>query len=100
MDGVEAARISDELGHTQKSWGFWIGAIAGAVVGGALVVATGGAALLVVGAVVACAGTGALGGIYVGEAVPSDPTGPVATGSPTIVIGTDMQLAGRAGVDF
>jgi hypothetical protein len=100
MDGVEAARISDELGHTQKSWGFWIGAVAGAVIGGALVVATGGAALLVVGAVVAGAGTGALGGMYVGEAVPSDPTGPVATGSPTIVIGTDLQLAGRAGVDF
>jgi uncharacterized Zn-binding protein involved in type VI secretion len=100
MSGVEAARVTDELGHTEASLGFWLGAIAGAVVGGVLVAATGGAALLVIGAVAAGAGTGALGGMYVGEAVESDPTGPIATGSPTLIIGTDRQRAGRAGVDF
>lgn len=99
MSAVEAARLSDELGHTMASFGFWAGMVAGALLGAFLVAITGGAALVVIGTIVATAGAGALTGMAYGETCDSDPKGPISTGSPNTFIGTDIQPAGRAGID-
>ncbi|MGW8192414.1 RHS repeat-associated core domain-containing protein [Sphingomonas hankookensis] len=97
-----AARLHDEISHTDALSGFLTGAALGLAAGLAVValtVATGGAALVVVaaaGGAVAATGGGALLGEALGE-TSTTVTGAIATGSPNVFI--NSRAAARAIAD-
>ncbi len=96
MSGLEAARDTDEIGHSGAPIGFMLGVLAGA----AIAVATGGTGLVLIAGVMAGAAAGGLAGKYIGEAVELDPSGRIVTGSPNVIIGRDKKAAARAELDF
>jgi uncharacterized Zn-binding protein involved in type VI secretion len=80
-----------------------MGAVAGVALALAIVaiVGTGGVAAVAIGAGIAAAGAGgALAGAHIGEIIPSEPKGPIATGSRDTLIGSGRRGVARAGLDF
>ncbi|MFL6465337.1 MAG: PAAR domain-containing protein, partial [Bryobacteraceae bacterium] len=103
MSALEAARIGDEIGHTSALAGLIVGALAAAAVAVAVVaiVGTGGMAAVAVGAgIAAAAAGGGLGGAYIGELIPTSPTGAIFTGSFNVFIGSPVLGAARASIDM
>ncbi len=100
MSGQLAARMGDQVSHTDAAFGFGLGGAVGVAAGIALLtVATGGADLLVLaaaGGAVAMAGGGALAGMKIGSTYGA-PSGDIVTGSVSIII--NGQLAARALAD-
>ena len=84
--GTPAARVGDQVAHSNAMMGLLIGAALGAALAVA-VVATGGLAAVAAGAMIAggLAG-GALAGEYVGAASMGPPTGAILIGSPNVFI--------------
>ena len=84
--GTPAARVGDDVAHSNAMMGLLIGAALGAVLAVA-VVATGGLAAVAAGALIAggVAG-GALAGEYAGAASLGPPTGKIMIGSPNVFI--------------
>lgn len=84
--GTPAARVGDEVAHSNAMMGLLIGAALGAALAVA-VVATGGLAAVAAGAMIAggLAG-GALAGEYIGGASMGPPTGSLMIGSPNVFI--------------
>jgi len=84
--GLPAARVGDEVAHTNAMLGLLIGAAVGAALAVA-VVATGGLAAVAAGAMIAggLAG-GALAGEYIGAASMGPPTGAITIGSPNVMV--------------
>lgn len=101
MTMLEAARMGDQVAHSNALLGFLKGMVAGAViaVGLALLagatIATGGGALILAGALLAGAGGGALTGMELG-ATEKGSTDPIATGALRTFIGRDVRPAARA----
>jgi len=103
MSALEAARMGDQIGHTCAWSGLLMGAVAGVALALAIVavVGTGGIAGVAIGAGIAAAGAGGgLAGAHIGELIPSEPKGPIATGSPDTLIGVERRGVARAGLDF
>lgn len=101
MSGLEAARLGDPIAHTNALSGLIAGAVTGVVLAAAVVavVGTGGVAAVAIGAGIAAAGAGgALSGKYIGELIPTSPTGAIASGAGTVIIGG--RPAARAGQDL
>src|SRR5262245_33724928 len=105
---LEAARLNDPVEHTFSFAGAIIGALAGLVVGAAIVfatvaavtatVATGGAALLIIGAVGTALSVTAFGsslGETLGKFIPNSCDG-VMDGARTVFIGSPHLNAARA----
>jgi uncharacterized Zn-binding protein involved in type VI secretion len=92
MSEMPAARMGDDVAHSQASLGMLLGVLGGVVAGAVLVgatIATGGAALAVVAAVGGAAGLtsfGGLAGMNIGAAVMGPPTGKFVIGSPNVLI--------------
>jgi len=84
--GLPAARVGDEVAHSNAMMGLLIGAAVGAALAVA-VVATGGLAAVAAGAMIAggLAG-GALAGEYIGAASMGPPTGAITIGSPDVFV--------------
>src|SRR4051812_27481885 len=84
--GLPAARMGDQVAHSNAMMGLLIGAALGAALAVA-VVATGGLAAVAAGAMIAggLAG-GALAGEYIGSASMGPPTGAIMIGSPNVFI--------------
>jgi RHS repeat-associated protein len=84
--GTPAARVGDQVAHSNAMMGLLIGAALGAALAVA-VVATGGLAAVAAGAMIAggIAG-GALAGEYAGAASMGPPTGTIMIGSPNVII--------------
>ncbi|MFT3770238.1 MAG: polymorphic toxin type 46 domain-containing protein [Minicystis sp.] len=105
MSALEAARLGDQIGHTSALKGLLWGLVAGLVITGAVLllagatVATGGAAAVVFGALLAGTAAGGLAGINIGSKIPSDPKGPIITGSPNVFLGPSKMPAARATLD-
>ncbi|MFS8071886.1 MAG: hypothetical protein ACMG6S_36415, partial [Byssovorax sp.] len=106
MSALEAARLGDQIGHTNAMKGLLIGLAVGALVtgvvllAGAATIATGGIAAVVIGgALVAGAAGGGLAGMKIGAKFDSDPKGPINTGSPNTFLGTGRKPAARATLD-
>lgn len=105
MSALEAARLGDQIGHTSAMKGLLAGLVVGLLVTGAVLlavgatVATGGAAAVVIGALVAGAAGGGLAGMKIGATFDSDPMGPISTGSPNTFLGTGIKPAARATLD-
>lgn len=106
MSALEAARLGDEIGHTSAMKGLLAGLVVGFVVTGLVLlaagatVATGGAAAVVIGALIAGTAGGGLAGMKIGALFESDPKGPIATGSPNTFLGTGKKPAARAKLDI
>jgi uncharacterized Zn-binding protein involved in type VI secretion len=89
---MPAARVGDDIAHSNAELGMVLGVLAGVVVGAALVgatIATGGAALAVVAAVGGAAGLtsfGGLSGTHIGEASTGSPCGKFTIGSSNVFI--------------
>lgn len=85
-----AARVGDEIAHSNAGTGMLLGVLAGAAVGAVLVaatVATGGLALVAAaGAAAGMVSAGGLGGMYIGEASMGPPCGRFTNGSPNVFI--------------
>jgi uncharacterized Zn-binding protein involved in type VI secretion len=99
----EAARITDQIGHTSALAGLLMGAAAGVLLAVAViaVVGTGGVAAVAIGAGIAAAGaSGAMAGAYIGQLIPTSPTGAITIGSMNVLIGGVTFLAARAGLDM
>lgn len=92
MPNLPAARVGDEIAHSNAGLGMGLGIGLGLLAGVVLVgatIATGGAALAVVAAVggaAAMTSAGGLGGMYVGEADMGPPCGDFVTGSPNVFV--------------
>lgn len=105
MSALEAARFGDQIGHTSAMKGLLAGLVAGFVVTGLVLlaagatVATGGAAAVVIGAMIAGTAGGGLAGMKIGATFDSDPMGPINSGSDNTFLGTGMKKAARAMVD-
>ncbi|MBV8522354.1 MAG: PAAR domain-containing protein, partial [Acetobacteraceae bacterium] len=103
MPAEPAARLLDEISHTDSMTGFLVGALVGLAAGVAIValtVATGGAALAVVaaaGAAVATTGGSALVGEALGETYETATGSIVQLGSPNVLV--NMRPAARAMLD-
>lgn len=88
MSDLQAARVDDEIAHTASKGWMIAGLVGGAILGAAVVVVTGGTALVAVSAV--AAGACAAGGL--GEVLgsmswtPRHVTGTLKTGSPNVFI--------------
>ena len=93
-----AARKGDQVTHTQAMNGMLLGVGVGvlAVVGAALVVATGGIGLPFVLGAAAVIGTSGLFGEAMGATEPPSPCGPILEGVPSILIGPDKKQAAMA----
>ena len=106
MSALEAARIGDQIGHTCAMKGFWRGLVIGFIVTGVVLlaagatIATGGAAAVVIGALIAGTAGGALSGIKIGAQFDSDPMGPIKSGSSDTFLGPARLPAARATLDF
>lgn len=102
MSALEAARLGDQIGHTSALKGLIAGLVVGFVVTGLFLlavgatVATGGAAAVVIGALIAGTAGGGLAGMKIGATFDSDPKGPIITGSPNTFLGTFAKPAARA----
>jgi uncharacterized Zn-binding protein involved in type VI secretion len=102
MSALEAARLGDQIGHTSAMKGLLAGLVAGFVITGVILlaagatVATGGAAAVVIGALIAGTAGGGLAGMKIGATFESDPKGPIITGSPNTFLGTFAKPAARA----
>ncbi len=100
MSGQLAARMGDQVSHTDAAFGFGLGGAVGIAAGIALLtVATGGADLLVLaaaGGAVAMAGGGALAGMKIGSTYGA-PSGDIVSGSASVII--NGRLAARALAD-
>lgn len=85
-----AARVGDEIAHSNAGTGMLLGVLAGAAVGAVLIaatVATGGLALVAAaGAAAGMVSAGGLGGMYIGEASMGPPCGRFIDGSPNVFI--------------
>ncbi|RYF24151.1 MAG: DUF4237 domain-containing protein [Oxalobacteraceae bacterium] len=85
-----AARVGDDIAHSNAGTGMLMGVLAGAAVGAVLIaatLATGGLALVAAaGAAAGMVSAGGLGGMYIGEASMGPSCGKFATGSPTVFI--------------
>lgn len=92
MSEMPAARLGDDVAHSQAGLGMLLGVLGGVVAGAVLVgatVATGGAALAVVAAVGGAAGLtsfGGLAGMNIGAAMMGPPTGKFVVGSPNVLV--------------
>lgn len=92
MSEMPAARLGDDIAHSQAGLGMLLGVLGGVVAGAVLIgatVATGGAALAVVAAVGGAAGLtsfGGLAGMNIGGAMMGPPTGKFILGSPNVLI--------------
>ncbi|KQV56779.1 MULTISPECIES: GH-E family nuclease [unclassified Caulobacter] len=92
MSQMPAARLGDDVAHSQAGLGMLLGVLGGVVAGAVLVgatIATGGAALAVVAAVGGAAGLtsfGGLAGMNIGAAMMGPPTGKFVVGSPNVLI--------------
>jgi uncharacterized Zn-binding protein involved in type VI secretion len=92
MSEMPAARLGDDIAHSQAGLGMLLGVLGGVVAGAVLVgatVATGGAALAVVAAVGGAAGLtsfGGLAGMNIGAAMMGPPTGKFVVGSPNVLV--------------
>lgn len=106
MGALEAARLGDQIGHTNAMKGLLIGLAVGFLVTGAVLllagatIATGGAAAVVVGALIAGTAAGGLGGMKIGATIDSEPKGPIQTGSPNTFLGPAKRPAARAKLDY
>jgi uncharacterized Zn-binding protein involved in type VI secretion len=102
MSALEAARLGDQIGHTSAMKGLLAGLVAGLVITGLVLlaagatVATGGAAAVVIGALIAGTCAGGLAGMKIGATFDSDPKGPIITGSPDTFLGPTARPAARA----
>lgn len=102
MSMLEAARMGDKVAHTNAFIGFVTGMVVGAVVavGIALLlgatIATGGGALILVGALLAGLGGGALTGMKIGQRHKKGKGDPIASGADNVFIGADRRKAARA----
>lgn len=85
-----AARVGDNIAHSNAGTGMLLGVLAGAAVGAVLVaatVATGGLALVAAaGAAAGMVSAGGLGGMYIGEASMGPACGRFTDGSPNVFI--------------
>lgn len=85
-----AARVDDDIAHSNAGTGMLLGVLAGAAVGAVLIaatVATGGLVLVAAaGAAAGMVSAGGLGGMYIGEASMGPACGRFVTGSPTVFI--------------
>ena len=105
MTALEAARLGDQIGHTSAMKGLLAGLVAGFVITGLVLlaagatVATGGAAAVVIGALIAGTCAGGLTGMKLGATFDSDPMGPINTGSPDTFLGPAGRPAARAIID-
>lgn len=105
MSALEAARLGDQIGHTSAMKGLIAGLVIGALVTGAILlaagatIATGGAAAVVFGALLAGTAGGGLAGMKIGAKFDSDPKGPISTGSPNTFLGIGIRPAARATLD-
>lgn len=105
MSALEAARLGDQIGHTSAMKGLIAGLVVGFIVTGVILlavgatVATGGAAAVVIGALVAGTAGGGLAGMKIGATIDSDPKGPISSGSPNTFLGTGRKPAARAVID-
>ncbi|WP_229726770.1 PAAR domain-containing protein [Sphingomonas alpina] len=85
-----AARVGDDIAHSNAGTGMLLGILAGAAIGAVLVaatVATGGLALVAAaGAAAGMVSAGGLGGMYIGEASMGPPCGKFVTGSTNVFI--------------
>ncbi len=85
-----AARVGDDIAHSNAGTGMLMGVLAGAAVGAVLIaatVATGGLALVAAaGAAAGMVSAGGLGGMYIGEASMGPACGKFVTGSPNVFI--------------
>lgn len=90
MTMMPAARVGDDIAHSNAGTGMLLGVLAGAAVGAVLVaatVATGGLALVAAAGMAAGAvSAGGLGGMYIGEASMGPVCGKFVTGSPDVFI--------------
>jgi hypothetical protein len=90
MTMMPAARVGDDIAHSNAGTGMLLGILAGAAVGAVLVaatVATGGLALVAAaGAAAGMVSAGGLGGMYIGEASMGPPCGKFVTGSPNVFV--------------
>ncbi|MGY4398485.1 putative Zn-binding protein involved in type VI secretion [Sphingomonas sp. UYAg733] len=90
MTLLPAARVGDDIAHSNAGTGMLLGILAGAAVGAVLVaatVATGGLALVAAaGAAAGMVSAGGLSGMYIGEASMGSPCGKFVTGSPSVFI--------------
>lgn len=92
MPNLPAARVGDEIAHSNAGLGMGLGIGLGLLAGVVLVgatIATGGAALAVVAAVggaAAMTSAGGLGGMYIGEADMGPPCGDFVTGSANVFV--------------
>lgn len=90
MSVKPAARVGDDIAHTNAGTGMLMGVLAGAAVGAVLIaatVATGGLALVAAaGAAAGMVSAGGLGGMYIGEASMGPACGKFVTGSPNVFI--------------
>jgi len=105
MSALEAARLGDQIGHTDAMSWLLKGIVVGFVATGALLflagatVATGGAAAVVVGSLIAGAAGGGLAGMSIGATSDLSPKGPILSGSPDTFLGAGMKPAARAVLD-
>jgi uncharacterized Zn-binding protein involved in type VI secretion len=105
MSALEAARLGDQIGHTSAMKGLLAGLVAGFVITGLVLlaagatVATGGAAAVVIGALIAGTAGGGLAGMKIGALFGSGGMGPIVTGSPNTFLGTGAKPAARATLD-
>lgn len=90
MSVKPAARVGDDIAHSNAGTGMLMGVLAGAAVGAVLIaatVATGGLALVAAaGAAAGMVSAGGLGGMYIGEASMGPACGKFVTGSPNVFI--------------
>lgn len=90
MSVKPAARVGDDIAHSNAGTGMLLGVLAGAAVGAVLIAATistGGLALVAAaGAAAGMVSTGGLGGMYIGEASMGPACGKFVTGSPNVFI--------------
>jgi uncharacterized Zn-binding protein involved in type VI secretion len=90
MTMMPAARVGDDIAHSNAGTGMLLGILAGAAVGAVLVaatVATGGLALVAAaGAAASLVSAGGLSGMYIGEASMGPPCGKFVTGSPNVFV--------------
>ncbi|WP_294320474.1 PAAR domain-containing protein [uncultured Sphingomonas sp.] len=96
MTMMPAARVGDDIAHSNAGTGMLLGVLAGAAVGAVLVaatVATGGLALVAAaGAAAGMVSAGGLGGMYIGEASMGPACGKFVTGSPDVFINSKAAL--------
>src|ERR1700744_5939076 len=105
MSALEAARLGDQIGHTNAMKGLLMGLVVGLVLTGALLffvgasIATGGAAAGLIGGPIPGTAAGGLKGMSSGAKTESEPKGPIITGSPDTFLGTGAKPAARAIID-